>query len=170
MARLLTFCLLLSITVSCLSLFSLAFGEDPQPATEPEEHTAHQREPKILPLVIVQPGETKELLLSMWCTVDITRGGGLGLTEMRDGKPLGTDSEVKTYSRDGVTMTVPDFEQGVAFAKSEKFALLEEHDLHAFKVTIEAAEDAKPGLMEMHLIDSTCSGRCETDFRVLVVE
>lgn len=125
---------------------------------------------KIVPLVRVAAGETKQLLLSTWCTVGVTRGGGFGLTEMRDAKAVGGGHAVKTYRRDGVTISVPDFDQGEKFAASEEFAPLSKHHLAAFEVTVAAATDAKPGLLEMHLVDATCGGYCETDFRVLIVE
>jgi hypothetical protein len=35
---------------------------------------------------------------------------------------------------------------------------------------VTASKDAKPGLIELHLNDATCSGHCSTDFRVLVLE
>ena len=76
----------------------------------------------------------------------------------------------KTLSSGGVTISVPDFDEGEKFASQPKFSPLTEHKVVAFKVTISASATAKPGVMEMHLIDATCAGRCKTDFRVLVVE
>jgi hypothetical protein len=102
--------------------------------------------------------------------VGITRGGGFGLTEMHDGKPTGGGHNVKSHTQGGVTISVPSFEQGTAFASSTEFAALKKLDIDAFKVTVSASRDAKPGLLQMHLVDSTCSGHCNTDFRVLVVE
>ena len=40
---------------------------------------------KIVPIAVVKAGETTELLLSTWCTVGVTRSGGLGVGEMVDG-------------------------------------------------------------------------------------
>lgn len=124
----------------------------------------------IVPLVVMQPGETRELLLSTSCTVGATRGGGFGLTEMRNGKPAGGGHQVKTYTQRGVTITVPSFEEGLAFAGSAKFASLKERNINPFKVTITASAESSPGLVEMHLVDATCSGHCKTDIRVLVVK
>lgn len=77
---------------------------------------------------------------------------------------------VKSYSEGGVTITVPAFQEAEQFASAQEYALLKEHDLNAFKVSITASPDATVGLMEMHLVDATCGGHCKTDFRVLVVE
>lgn len=124
----------------------------------------------IVPLVTIQPGQTRTLLLTTKCTVGVTRGGGFGLSEMRDGKPFGGGYDVKKYHQRGVTITVPDFNEGPKFASSPEFAALHKLGVNAFQVTISAADDAQPGLLEIHLVDSTCSGHCKTDFRVLVVE
>lgn len=166
MPRLVLLALLLSLT--SISLFALSMAQDVDPASV-EQSQSEAEKLAIVPLVIVKPGETKELTLSTWCTVGATRGGGFGLTEMRDGKPTGSGHDVKSYSRVGVNISVPDFKQGTEFASSPEFAALKKLDIDAFKVTVSASRDAKPGLLEMHLVDSTCSGHCKTDFRVLVV-
>ena len=89
---------------------------------------------------------------------------------MMDGASFGGGANSKSYSRAGVKITVPSFEEGTEFAKLPEFAALKDRHFNAFQVTVTAASDAKPGLMEMHLVDSTCSGHCKTDFRVLVVK
>jgi len=123
---------------------------------------------KIIPLIQIKPGETRQLLLSTWCPVGPTRGGGFFVTEMRDGKPVDYD-RVKTYQRAGVTVTVPGFDEAQKFAQQEHFGPLQKSSVDPFKVTITAAQDAPVGLMEIHLVDTTCAGQCQSDFRVLVV-
>jgi hypothetical protein len=54
-------------------------------------------------------------------------------------------------------------------ASAPAYKPLTDQGLSAFVVTVSAAKDAKPRQIEMHLADETCSGTCETDFRVLVV-
>lgn len=153
----------LLLGIMAISLYAISNAQD----AAPEKESADAAKFKIVPLVTLKPGETKELLLSTWCTVGVTRGGGFDLAEMRDGKPVGNGT--KTYREGGVTISVPDFDEGEKFASSPEYALLKERDVDAFKVTVTASASAKPGLMEMHLVDATCAGHCKTDFRVLVV-
>lgn len=155
------------ITVLLISGYVIATAQQPNP-TPADKNSSAVAKLDIVPLVTLKPGETKELLLSTWCTVGITRGGGFGLTEMQLGKPAGIG--VKSYSEGGVTITVPGFLEAEKFASAPEYSLLKEHDLNAFKVSITASPDAAAGLMEMHLVDATCGGHCKTDFRVLVVE
>lgn len=150
-----------------ISLYAISNAQESD-STSSDQNSSETQKLKIVPLVVVKAGETKELLLSTWCTVGVTRGGGFNLTEMRDGKPKGNGG--KTYSARGVTISVPDFEEGERFASSSEYSLLKKHNIDAFKVSITASETAQSGLLEMHLIDATCSGYCNTDFRVLVVE
>lgn len=124
----------------------------------------------IIPLITLQPGQTRELMLSTWCTVGLTRSSGFGLTEMRDGKPVVSGVAGKSFSRDGITISVPGPEKATAFANSARFAALKKQSIDAFVVTITASADAKPGLIELHLVDSTCSGHCHSHFRVFVEE
>lgn len=150
-----------------ICFYAISTAQEQNSATT-DKNSSKAQQLKIVPLVTIKPGESKELLLSTWCTVGVTRGGGFGLTEMRDGKPKGDGA--KSYSEGGVTLSVPNFEDGAKFASSPEYSLLKERNVDPFKVTISASLEAKPGLLEMHLLDSTCSGDCETDFRVLVVE
>ncbi len=121
----------------------------------------------IVPLVTIKPGEEQELMLSTWCTVGATRGGGFGLTEIRDGVPVNVDRSIKSYSRDGITITVPSFLDGRKFADLPEYAALRAEHIEPFNLKIVAAADAKPGLLEMHLVDDTCSGDCKTTFACL---
>ena len=128
---------------------------------------------QITPLIVLKPGESKEMLFSVWCTVGATRGGGFNLAEMKNGKPVFTNSTLKgnrKFTKGGVMISVPDFTQGREFASAPEFAPLRELNYDAFRVSVTAAADAEPGLMEMHLLDSTCSGDCRTNFRVLVTQ
>jgi hypothetical protein len=156
------------LTLVVISLFVISPAQEVATSKSDETESDGQKL-IIVPLVAVKPGETKELMLSTWCTVGITRGGGFGLTEMRDGKPVGGGHDVKSYRQGGVTISVPSFKEGGTFASAPEFALLKERNIAPFKVTVAASRDAKPGLLEMHLVDSTCAGQCKTDFRVLVV-
>jgi hypothetical protein len=126
---------------------------------------------KIVPLVALKPGETKELLLTTHCTVGITRSDGFQLAEMRDGSPVVDKTPGyagATYARDGVTIKLPGWAAATKFASSAPFEDLSKKGIQAFVVTVSATNDAKPGLFEMHLVDATCSGHCNTDFRVFV--
>lgn len=150
-------------------------------ASKAQESTQTDANPKssekynlsIVPLVTLKPGETKELLFSMSCTVGLTRGGGFSLAEMRNGKPNFEKSTLqgnRSFSKQGVTISVASIEQGIKFANSAEFSALKKRNIEAFTVTVAASGDAQPGVLEMHLLDATCSGYCKTDFRVLVVE
>jgi hypothetical protein len=141
-----------------------------QQADSTQTETAASKAAKfqIVPLIVIKPGETQELLMSTWCTVGVTRGGGFQLAEMRDGKAQGSGE--KSYSRAGLTITVPNFDDAEKLAAAPEYALLKKNELDPFVVTITAAADAQPELFEMHLVDATCSGHCKTDFRVLVTK
>ena len=129
---------------------------------------------KIVPIVSLKPGETKKLLLSTHCTVGPTRGGGFSIMEMREGAAVegqtkGHEEDGASYSRDGVTIRAPGEKQALQFAASPAFASLKKAGIAAFEITISASNQAKPELLEFHLVDATCSGHCTTDFRVLVL-
>ena len=137
---------------------------------------------KIVPIAVLRAGETTELLLSTWCTVGVTRGGGLGVGEMLDGKVQYTKDGVrvekahlgwgagKSYSRDGLHVEVPDFTAATQEAALPAYAPLKAKGVSLFRVKVTADKDARPGVFEMHLFDATCNGHCSTDFRVLVVQ
>ncbi len=80
------------------------------------------------------------------------------------------ESSERTANQDGVTITVPDFDEAVKCSASPEFKLLAENSLAVFKVTITVSADAKPSLKEIHLAYSACSGHSESDFRILVIE
>ena len=164
--------LFLLLTLPTVSFFAISNAQEAN-STTTNENASAKAQLVIVPLVTLKPGETKELLLSTWCTVGPTRGGGFSVAEMRNGRPIFENSTLKgngLFSKRGVTITVPDFDAGTKFAGSAEFAPLKKRSIDAFKVTIAASRDAQPGILEMHLVDATCAGYCKTDFRVLVVE
>lgn len=165
--------LFLLVTLPTVSFFAISNAQEADsPATD--KASSERAQFVIVPLITLKPGERKEVLFSTWCTVGITRGGGFSLAEMRDGKPMFDYSKLlhgnRLFSKGGVTISVPSFEEGTKFAGSAEFAPLKELNVAAFKVTISASVDAEPGVLEMHLVDATCAGSCRTDFRVLVVK
>jgi hypothetical protein len=159
--------LALALIFGLLSLHPLGAQE---PKTEPA--AGDQPNPRILPVVLIKPGEEKELLLSTWCRVGATRGGGLSVGLMQDGHvqiQKGEDGQrVKLWKGNGLTIQVPDFGEAEKKAAEPIFEPLRKKGLNAFFVKVNAAKDAKLGLFNFHLADTTCSGSCDTDFRVLV--
>jgi hypothetical protein len=154
--------------IGCVALLK----SDAQEAKK-ETPVAEGPSPKILPVVMVRPGESKELLMSTWCRVGVTRGGGLSVKMMRGGSFDGlvdkNDRLSKVWKLAGITVEVPNFGEAERVAGLPVHASLKERGINAFVVKVTAAEDVKPGLLNLHLADTTCSGSCETDFRVLVV-
>jgi len=128
---------------------------------------------KIIPVVVVKPGESRELVMSTWCLVSITRGGGLSIGMMKGGSfddlKDGNDRKAKVWKLAGITVEVPDFGEAEKVAGSPLYTPLKEKGINAFVVKVKAAEDARPGLLNLHLADNTCSGNCAADFRVLIV-
>lgn len=134
---------------------------------------APPRPTRILPLVVVSPGETKTVLFSVECSVDVTRGGGLAVAEMVDGKrpAIGLPrADDKVFSRAGVTVTVPDMSEAPKLDKRMRSGALAALATvrPVFPVTVTADADAAPVAIDLHLLDATCSGHCTTDFTVVV--
>jgi len=123
---------------------------------------------KIVPVLVINPGEERELTLSTECTVGITRGGGFNLMEI-DSKEKGFGAHTKVWQRDGLTIEAPDFVTGEKQAAEPQYKPLREAGLNVFRVKVTAAKEAKPGVVNLHLVDQTCNGWCTADFRVLVV-
>jgi hypothetical protein len=121
--------------------------------------------PRIVPVVMLKAGEKKELLLATWCRVGATRGGGLMIRAMDQG----FQERSKLWKRDGLTVEVPDFGQAEKVAAEPVYAPLRKKGLNAFIVKLSATKDARAGLVDLHVADSTCSGACDTDIRVIVV-
>jgi hypothetical protein len=135
------------------------------PAQEPKAAPMPEPSKRIVPVVALKPGETKELLLCAPCRL-LTRGGGLivkGMSESAD------KQERTIWTKDGVTVEVPKMGEATQAAAAPAYKPLNDKSLSAFVVTVRAAKNAKPRLIEIHLADETCSGTCETDFRVLLL-
>jgi hypothetical protein len=146
------------LLVCVVLLQSQAEQPKPEPATGPN--------PKNVPVVVVKPGETKELLMSTECQLGQTRGGGLSIKLM--GEAGGTDKAVKLWKKGGLTIEVPDFGDAEKGSILPLYAPLKEKGYNAFMVKVTATAEAKPGLLNFHLADTTCNGECSSDFRVLV--
>jgi len=116
--------LFLLLTLPTVSFFAISNAQEANSTTTDETASA-KAQLVIVPLITLKPGETKELLFSTWCTVGTTRGCGFSLAEMRNGKPTFENSTLKgngLFSRRGVTITVPNFDEGTKFAGSAAFA------------------------------------------------
>src|SRR5262245_59637038 len=152
-----------SVVVAGCFIAAAVFGpsetQGPTAAPPPEPSR------RIVPVVALKPGETKELHLCASCRL-FTRGGGLivkGMSESADEK------ERTVWKKDGVTVSVPKMGEATQAAAAPEYKPLSDKGLSAFVATVSASKNAKPRLIEMHLADETCSGTCETDFRVLVL-
>ncbi len=139
-------------------------GQQPKPAPA----KAEPPRARIVPVVVLQPGEEKELFLSTACTIGITRGGGLDIREIGDEERPGFTS-AKVWRRNGVVVEVPEFQAGEKQAAAPQYESLRKAGVNVFSVKVTARKDAKPGAYNLHLADFTCNGTCGTDFRVLVV-
>ena len=165
------------LTVTALAILggaaALLDATAQEPATKAKNATAREKSRRIIPLVVVAPGETKTVPFSVECTVGLTRGGGLAVAEMVDGErpALGLPrKEDKTFHRAGVTVTVPDMSEAPKFdeqARAGRLAALAKVR-PVFEVTVTADADAAPVAIDLHLLDSTCSGHCHADFTVVV--
>ncbi len=163
--------LLSLLLVPPLIVLGVSMAQEPNPTPAPAD--AKPAKPlKIVPIVALKPGETKKLLLSTHCTVGATRAGGFSLAEMRNGEPLEGQTEGyegASYTRDGVLIRIPDWDAAEKFANSPPYESLRKAGIAVFEVTVSVSNNSTPALLEMHLVDATCSGYCTTDFRVLVM-
>ena len=103
---------ILSLSVAAfIGCIGLLHSEAQQPKTEAP--APQEPNPKITPVVLIQPGESKELVMSTWCRVGITRGGGLSVKMMTGGSfddvKDSNDRQSKTWKLAGITIQVPDF-------------------------------------------------------------
>ena len=120
---------------------------------------------RIVPVVVLKPGEVKELTLCAPCPL-LTRNSGLRVSGMGD---PGEGKERTVWTRGGLTVSVPKMGEAYDAARAPAYKPLADKGLSPLVVTVRAAPDARPGLTDLHVADDTCSGTCETDFRVLVV-
>ena len=130
-----------------------------------EGKTAEPKVGRIVPVVVLRPGEVQEITLASRCTVGLTRSGGLTIREMGAQKERAFN---RTWKKDGLTLEIPDESAASKAAEAPIYAPLKKKNLQVFTVKVSAGKDAKPGLYELHVADYTCSGDCETDLRVLV--
>lgn len=136
--------------------------------TQAEPAKAEAAKTKIVPLVVLKPGEQKELFLSTVCAVGDNRSGGLDIREIGGEERRGFTS-AKVWKRNGVMVEVLDFEAGEKQAAAPQYEPLKKAGVSVFSVKVTASKEAKPGAYNLHLADFTCNGTCVTDFRVLVV-
>jgi len=141
----------------------IAISQQPK-AELPKPEPVQEKDYRILPLVVLKAGETKEQVMTVSCHLGPTRGGGLFVKLMGD-----AEKNTKIWKRDGVTIEVPDFDEATKGTNAPIYAPLKEKSLNAFTVKVTTTPEAKPGLFNFHLADETCSGSCSSDFRVLVV-
>jgi len=134
-----------------------------------EGKTAEPKVGRIVPVVVLQPGEVKEITLASRCTVGLTRSGGLTIREMV-ATPQKESAFNRMWQKDGVTVQIPEASAASKAAEASIYGPLKNKNLQVFTVKVTAGKDAKPGLYELHVADFTCSGDCETDLRVLVTD
>ena len=140
--------------VAVAALIALARVAAPTTAEEPQR----KLDERIVCVVVLKPGETKDLTLSSSC-MRVTRGQGLLLREMGP-SPSPTEKE---WNGGGITASFVQVEQ------EDELAALKDAKLKSFIVRVTASKDAKPQLRELHVADLTCAGQCSADIRVLVV-
>lgn len=161
--------LVLLLTLAVMSFFAFFRAQEGRSPTTKKPSSGHT-ELDIIPLITLEPGE-KRLLFSRRCTVGLTRCGGFSVAEMRDGKPhfeRSTREGNRSLSTLGVPIMALDFEEGIGFASAPECAPLEALGIHAFTITLTASSEAQPGIVDMHLADTTCCGHCGANVRVLV--
>jgi hypothetical protein len=149
---------LLAAGVALVGLARFAPTGAQEPAAKAKTAEPEPTAGRIVPVVALKPGESKEMLLSTSCPL-VSRGIGLHVRDPKD--PTARPERDQAWTRDGVTVTfdpAPDTSPMAAAAGG----------VHLFLVKVTAAAEAKPGLLDLHVADSTCSGTCLTDFRVLV--
>lgn len=160
--------------VAALSVLAIATAADPATEATKPAKPVPAKPTRIIPLIVVAPGETKTVLFMCECAVGVTRGGGLALAPMAIGgtpPPAGTTTaDGNTFRHAGVTVSVPDDEK--ARALDEKLRARSLVALAKIRpvvpVTVSAEPGAAPVAIDLHLVDATCSGHCHTDFTVVV--
>ncbi|MFM7520592.1 MAG: hypothetical protein ACKO9B_09015 [Planctomycetota bacterium] len=166
------------LVVAGIVALTTAMADEPATAAKGATKAAAKPAPvkptRIIPLVVVAPGETKTVLFSCECPVGVTRGGGLELSAMTSGEgtaPVGTTSaDGDTFRHAGVTVSVPDDEEASRLDKKLRsralVALAKRRPV--VPVTVSAEPGTAPVAIDLHLVDATCSGHCHTDFTVVV--
>jgi hypothetical protein len=138
-----------------LSISDDAAPVEPSPTATPQPlgETA-----PIVPLIVIKPGETRELLLTSACA-RITRGSGPAVHQL--GHFEYNAAQVCTVGEVSATFEHP--------AEENDYPALVEAGVKSCKLTVSASESAEPGIIDLHLTDLTCGGTCYIDVRVLVV-
>jgi hypothetical protein len=156
--------LVIGCTIVVVTAFMCTGAQEPKvvPIPVSKEEPA---KPRIVPVVALKPGETKELLMSTSCALD-SRSGGLIVREMGDGEKK---KDRTLWKKDGITIEIPRTGEYAESANASVYAPIKSKGLNAFVVKVTASKEAKTGLIDMHLASETCNGTCATDFRVLVV-
>jgi hypothetical protein len=150
--------------VAVVAAFTQTEAQEPKTTLDPTPKEEPQKG-RIVPVVSLKPGETKELLMSAPCAL-LTRGGGLLVREM--GESMSNERTV--WRKSGVTVELPNMGEAAKVASTPIYAPLRSKGLSPFVVKVSASKDARTGLIDLHIADETCSGTCSTDFRVLVLE
>ncbi len=138
---------------------SQALGEAPETAVATATPLPLGETAPMVPLVVIRPGETQELLLTSAC-MRITRGTGLEVN------PLNAEeffNAAESCSVNGVTATIDQPDQ------EGDYAAIVEAGYKSCRLTVTALESAQPGIIDLHLSDNTCGGNCDMSVRVLVV-
>lgn len=139
--------------------WQLAFGRATDvPATTATPLPRGETAPMV-PLIVLQPGEAQELLLTSAC-MRITRGTGLAVN------PLNADeyfNAAESCVVNGVMATIDQPDQ------EDDYAAIVEAGCKSCRLTVTASESAEPGISDLHLMDMTCGGSCHLNVRVLVV-
>lgn len=150
-----------------------ARADEPTAKAAPPTKAVKEERRRIIPLVVVAPGESKTVFFACECPVGPTRGGGLSVTRMDDqgGKPVARPAkDPRKLEHAGVTISVPDDDQAARIDKTMRAGTLTglAKVRPVFPVTVTAAPGAQPVAIDIHLADSTCAGHCQTDFTVVV--
>ncbi len=146
-------------SVSWISL-SIALGESAETEIATATPLPQGETAPMVPLVVIQPGETQELLLTSAC-MRITRGAGLAVNPLN---AVEFFNAADTCNVNGVTATIDQpYEE-------DDFAAIVDAGYKSCRLTLTASESAQPGFFDLHLMDNTCAGDCHMNVRVLVVD
>jgi hypothetical protein len=154
---------LLTLAFAVLAVWALmphaTVSDDEAPAAPPTAtpHPLGETAP-IVPLIVIKPGETQEMQLSSACA-RYTRGSGPSVHQLGHFEYNAAES----CTVRGVT---------ASFAQPhtvDDYPALVEAGAKSCTLTVTASESAEPGVIDLHLTDSTCSGSCHVNVRVLVV-
>lgn len=113
----------------------------------------------IVPMIVIHPGETQQMHMSSACA-RYTRGSGPSVHQLGNSEYNAAES----CTVGGVT---------ASFAQPhtvDDYADLVAAGAKSCTLTVTASESAEPGVTDLHLTDSTCSGSCHINVRVLVVQ